>query len=291
MILNATTGAVVEINGDEWEKSVVTEENSNNEGRNGLSKSKPLRTRSWCLTSYIPEGDIESYLRCEPWVQHWAVASHDKDLKEDGTVKDLHTHILLYTYEAKTSTAILKKFDNLARFVASRDGGVPQNTLVQRCNSMSSQWRYLIHQDETDPNKYHYDKSIRTCDDFSYWNKLDYTYGLNDSSTNYGMAIYEDVMAGVSTRELIQRYGKEYIYHAHHYKACVVQTFKEEVSRFRGEDILDVDITNTVLPLLLENSTFSKEVINNFWIVLDYLKSECLLTYNQKCNIYLSEGE
>ena len=112
--------------------------------------SEEPRDRKFCLTSYIDYNSITHFLkRCE-WVQHWAVCYHDSDLNDDGTPKRPHTHILLYTYNAKTASAIKKNFDRYSAEIYRGTDIEPQNTLTQICFDMPTQWRYLIHADDRD---------------------------------------------------------------------------------------------------------------------------------------------
>ena len=134
--------------------------------KTNLKSVNPLekvRTRKFCLTSYIDRSLLEKFVKQSPFIQHWALCSHDRDIEWDivadkpiilnpdtgePKIKEFHTHLLLYTYDAKTSSAVRKIFNRLSAEHYTPLGLPLQNTLCQPCTDMVSQWRYLIHQDE-----------------------------------------------------------------------------------------------------------------------------------------------
>lgn len=280
-------GKVVEINGDEWEKFVEALQASTEKKK--APKIQEKRSRRFSLTTYIDREAVESFVSSQSWVQHWAMCTHDRDIKEDGTPKEVHTHILLYTYDAKTSSALRKIFDRFSAELYEGTDKEVQNTMCQVLYDTVYMWRYLVHKDDKD--KAQYDDLERICDDFAYWTKLEKSQGMTDSKENMGLQVFNDILDGVTTRELIERYGKDYIYHAHMYKQVVCDYNREEsVKAWRSE--LDkkamFDITD-LFPLLLEGSPFTKATLNAFNLVLDYIKRECLFTYNSKINLYLED--
>lgn len=227
--------------------------------------SKLKRTRRFCLTTYIDENAIYPYLNRLQWVQHFAFIVHNKDKNEDGTTKEKHTHILLYTFEAKTASAIKKNFDNFsAEYYKDKEQEV-QNTLVQECHDIVSQWRYLIHLDDKD--KYQYDKQDIVCDDLSYWNTLDRTNGMIDHSKNYGLAILDDYLSGTDCYTMAQRYGKEWIYHIAHYQNAVRLMVSEQNRQTFGG-------LAEICQFALSDSTYSEEQITLFFGMLSYIQNK-----------------
>lgn len=184
-------------------------------------KTEEPRSRWFCLTTYIPFDEVVKYLGYCTYVKHWSAILHDKDVQEDGTPKEPHTHVLLYTYNAKTSSAIRKKFNNLALEVL-KEGEEPQNTLVQICNEPLGMYRYQLHLDDKD--KHQYLEEERICDDISYWLDLERSDGGSD---NIAVEIYDSIVHGMSSRELLVRYGCEYAHNVGRYKELVVDGFRE----------------------------------------------------------------
>ena len=188
------------------------------------SKRKQERERKFSLVSYIEPDKIKRLLVRSEWVQHWSYCTHNKDVLPDGSMKEQHTHIILYTYNAKSSSAIRKIFNRYALEIC-KDGDEPQNTLCQVCSDMVSAYRYLIHAD--DKNKAQYEVVERECDDFGYWHDLESSCGYSDVIENKGKSMIDDMLDGVSTYEMVKRYGKEYIYHS--------QQLREVTSRIQNE--------------------------------------------------------
>lgn len=174
------------------------------------------RDRKFCLTTYIDKNALIKFLSNAEWVQHWAICTHDKDLNDDGTIKTLHTHIVLTTHCAKTNTAVQKIFDRLSTEIYGVDN--MQNTFAMYCFDLVAQYRYLLHLD--DKSKYQYEHIERIADDEFYWQKLENTAGSNGSE-NVALSIFIDLCNGVSTYEMICRWGKDFVYHLPMYERAV----------------------------------------------------------------------
>lgn len=80
----------------------------------------------------------------------WYWSYHDKDLKDDGTLKDPHYHILVYFDNACTLSALMKKlnFEKKEKIKYYKKGS-DEGRLDYRV-------RYLIHFKNKDPFKFEY---------------------------------------------------------------------------------------------------------------------------------------
>ena len=84
------------------------------------------------------------------------------------------------------------------------------------------------------PEKYQYDDS----EVISY--NIDNI--LEDCPKDDSFNVIEDILSGVSTRDLVRRYGRDYIYHISAYETVAqkikaeeeVNEFKEELNAFHG---------------------------------------------------------
>lgn len=281
-------GKVVSFDTDKC--ALVTDDIISNPSTDGLSKGKPLRkkaeqrSRSFTLTGYHNEHDVVRFLKKQDWIHHWAIATHDKDVAVDGSSKKTHIHVLLYTYDGKTASSILKKFSVFSKEIADSIGEPIDNYRIEIMNDGGAQWRYLIHQDETDPTKYHYEPSIRNADDFSYWHNLDKSFNHSDVN-NVGYTILQDVINGLSTRELCYRYGKEYIYHSQHYKNVIRDIYNEEFYKHKNDQGA---FDTTMFTMLLDTSPFSQTDKNAFFMVLRYINQECIINYDSALQFYLN---
>ncbi len=80
----------------------------------------------------------------------WYWVYHDKDLKDDGSIKDPHYHILIYFDNAKTLSSLMKniKFDKQEKIKFFKKGS-DDGRLDYRV-------RYLIHYKSFDAKKHEY---------------------------------------------------------------------------------------------------------------------------------------
>lgn len=249
-----------------------------------FGNKKDERVRNFFLDCYIDKDAIIPFLRRQTWVHHWAICHHDRDVNADKTIKTAHTHILLITYNAKTLSSVRKIFDEFSRDFYQGTDTPPQNTLGQIARELPRAWRYLIHADN--PEKFQYSPLERYCDDCSYWNRLEVTRGMNDTTDNQALAILHDYMNGVHPLVMAERYGKDYIYHIKHYQNAIYEVYKAEMrANVQNNDI------RQLMSLCLESSPFKDEQINVFWNVYDYIISQINTNYNSKIDFYLTESE
>lgn len=237
-------------------------------------KPKEKRSRRFCLTSYIDPEKLERFIKRSPWIQHYALCTHTRDTEADSTPKTIHTHVILYTYNAHTSSGVRKNFDVFSAEIYGHDK--IENTLCQVCHSVVSQYRYLRHLD--DPKKAQYeDFEIHTDNDI-YWKDLCRTNGMNDSTVNTGLQMFDDLCEGTKTREMIVRYGKEYIYHAKAIQSCVVQHCNEENEHeYRELNYLEfLELAQGYLT----TSPLGEAEKNAFFSVLDYLHTQFNIDLN-----------
>lgn len=225
-----------------------------------------LRTRRFSMVSYLPTVELDRWLRGQSWIQHWAYCYHDKDV-ENGKPKPPHTHVLVCTYDAKTVSAMRKRFGRLAVEVA-KDGEQPQNTLGSVMSSPCGAWRYLIHAD--DPDKFQYPVGDRVGDDYVYWNNTDTYFDSTDTTVNHGLAMVEDVLSGTSTMELVRRYGKEYIYHSRQIRDIVKDVISES---FNSQGTNQFTYLCDIYKMCLDCSPFKQEDITTFFNLLYYIES------------------
>lgn len=131
----------------------------------------------------------------------WYWSYHDKDLKEDGTLKDPHYHILIYFDNACTLSALMKKieFDKQEKIKYFKKG-TDEGRLDYRV-------RYLIHYKSKDSSKHEYDiENINTNDE-----NLDRFFTDNDKKINSDIAMIFDYFDN-SKNVLSYRNFLNYIY-------------------------------------------------------------------------------
>ena len=289
------------------EKSAVTAADDNvdfdykvKNGKLVKSKDKAVpadpsaeRVRCFRLVSYIPVPSLDMFLRDQDWIHHWAYCHHDKDRCKDSdgniALKKAHTHILLYTFNQKSSRVMSKIFDRFAQTLCVGDEPL-EKTLCQPCKDIVRWWRYLIHADERDTLYYHYDPADRVCCDYNYWRKLEKTQGMNDAVENKAQAMVEDYVRGMSYGEMLSRYGNYFLSYISRIRdvgnhICVERGLPIPHMACGAGDKISIDLLN----VLLDSSHFNELEIAHFRIIFAYLQTTCFAHYGSSVDFYLNE--
>lgn len=249
----------------------------------GTTKSPAQETtRRFFLRTYIDVAIIDKYLKTCPWVDKWAYCLHDKDKNEKGELKARHTHIALYTYDRKTSSAIQKKFDRLDA-QTRKEGAQPEKTEVEIMRDTCTAWRYLRHLDN--PEKFQYSECERIANDKSWWNKYERTDGMNDTSRNLGLAMFTDRLNGATVLEMTERYGKEWLYHQKH----IDENIRLHLCENRSNKSIPFD--RQLLDLILNSSNFSRQDIAIFNTILGFVQRDCIEHYGSPIDLYFREDK
>lgn len=158
-----------------------------------------MRSRSYNhnLISYITKKDLnKTLLDHSSQIRHFAYIRHDKD---EGEKK--HWHLILVLQDAKSDSAVRKWFP-------SSHG----NTLSQETVDLASSFVYLTHSDDLskEKGKFQYPLDSVVTDDLDWW-----TFRTSDKSNAKRRFSAErfvfDILDGVSKRELLARYGREFV--------------------------------------------------------------------------------
>ena len=148
---------------------------------------------------------------------HYALCTHDKDIKDDGTPHETHTHILI-KFEGS------KSIDQIKTLINSQ-----QNTFGECQKKCGNNWidlnktscyRYLLHIDDKD--KYQYDESERLTDDDAWWTK--YAEHKNPFASTTEDTFYEDLIAPYEScydfmNKMSLKYGRDFIKNYNSYSA------------------------------------------------------------------------
>lgn len=114
--------------------------------------------RTFWISTYLPPSVIRSLLPDLDGLTYFAFCVHDRDRNSDGTLKKLHTHILMYFQERVSSSYVAFWFHTLEIKVISR-------------SNVFTEWNYLIHDSEAcrKAGKFQYSVSDRISNDPDYW--------------------------------------------------------------------------------------------------------------------------
>ena len=159
-------------------------------------------------------------------VSEFAYILHDRDVKEDGTLKDPHYHFLF----------VLRRSRRLADIQSCLKKTLQGNVMLQSCHSVSCAYAYLTH--ENDDSKVHYDESsIVSSSDSSFW-KADTSSNVTDKSSDTIMSAYFDLLNSMPLPECAKKYGRDFIIHYNHIKSLLLDSgmiLDKGVYRQRGD--------------------------------------------------------
>lgn len=169
--------------------------------------TKEGKARFFSLVSYLSTEQLAEIMQCKGTsIRAWAMIDHDKDAKE------AHRHIVIRTNGSWKPTQVLKWF------VGTDERGNACNTFIEVVHDRTAICEYLTHENDTD--KHHYDQS--EIIDHGLCDLLPSSECADDT-----FEIVEKMVQGVSVRELVRLYGRDFVYHYGNYVA-VVNAIKEE---------------------------------------------------------------
>lgn len=178
------------------------------ESRRKLPKSvvEELRQRAgnWFIETYLSPAEFHYAL---DKMSHWAYIYHDRDYKDDGTLKEPHYHIVARYSNFRTGFAVLKDFVG------------NQNSFCEKCKSLQASYDYLTHKNE--PDKTLYDDIEIVHHNPVYWES--FIPSVRDRTS---LDLVEDLLSesALDLREMAKKYGRDFI---KNYKAYL--DFRETV--------------------------------------------------------------
>lgn len=187
-----------------------------------------VRSRKFSLITYLPEEYFLIRLQGHnEQVRVWAYAKHDKDLKEDGTLKEPHTHLILITYNAHSISSIRRWFSGF------HDENGEITTTAQICRDEFNAFDYLTHNTKQAlaEGKPLYDKSIVKSNNFDYFKA--------NSEHDYDSTLLacELLLKGVSVHDCAKMFGRDFILHYGQ-----IKNYLMDVLQMRDDDrITDFD--------------------------------------------------
>lgn len=178
------------------------------------------RARKFSCVTYLSEEQIKFSLQCH-WscIRAFAYTYHDMDLNEDGSPKEPHWHIVLWLYNQSTVGRVRRWFR------AMDEHQKEITTTAQPCKDVVFAYEYLYHRN--DPDKYQYNEHDIRCSDRELFKSDD----PDDNAVN----ALNDILYGVPLQEVMQRYGRDVIFHYSHLRqiVCDIRTME------RGYDPYD----------------------------------------------------
>lgn len=159
-------------------------------------------------------------------VDEFAYILHDRDVKDDGTLKEPHFHFLF----------VLRRSRRLSDILSCMKKILNGNVRLQPCHSVSGSYGYLTHENED--SKVHYDESsIVSSADSTYW-KACSSSSECDKSSDTIMSAYLDLLNSMPLTECAKKYGRDFIIHYNHIKSLLLDSgmiLDKGVYRQRGD--------------------------------------------------------
>ena len=203
---------------------------------------QPTRARKFSCITYLSELQLKICLQshCNQ-IRTYAYAYHDKDVKEDGTLKEPHIHLILVTYNTCTVSAVRRWFSG---YVDNRGNDI--TTTGQICSDVFTMYDYLTHntKEAKIEGKYQYDNSIIKTND-----KSGYFRASEESEYDNITLATEMLLKGYSVRELGKIFGRDFILHYNTIKQYANDIIRHEKHNMTFEDVVDREYEMEILAL------------------------------------------
>lgn len=159
-------------------------------------KKKVGKSRYFSFITYASEKEIQTTIaKHSSSIRSFAYIYHGED---DSPA---HWHLLVRTYSTWTENQILKWFD----WVKLKSN---QNTLVEIMDDTIAMGEYLTHTDYKSVMEKKHPYRREEIKDFGLFDIVDKRDSYDET-----YEIVQHVLAGMDERDLIRRYGKNYLYH------------------------------------------------------------------------------
>ena len=172
-----------------------------------------IKSYSWSLTLYeTPEVIHQFILDNLHIIKYYAYIEHDKDFNTDGSLKDRHVHLLLvFTYNIQLGCLINKM-------------GFKSNVFGEAIKDKKACFEYLTHKNNSD--KYHYNDSDVVTNNKEYF--LENTKRFRENENLKYLELIEDLINGYTYRDMIVKYGRDYIIHYKQYQEMAYLVLNEK---------------------------------------------------------------
>lgn len=207
------------------------ENSTTNIPRKRIVRNTVTRSRRFSCITYLSELQLKMcIMRHINQIRVYAYAYHDKDVKDDGTLKEPHFHLIIVTYNTCTISAIRRWFSGYY------DSNGEITTTAQVCSDVYTMYDYLTHntREAIEQGKVRYDKEIiKTNDSGGY-------FQANEESDydNITLAL-ESLIKGIDIHTLCKRYGRDFILHYNAIKQVYCDITRCDRGNITLDDILE----------------------------------------------------
>lgn len=176
----------------------------------------------FAMETYVPAPLLQQWLdeEFDCKIRHYAYIHHDKDDNEP------HTHYVINTVKEQTVDTVRGW---MYRFAMSN--GCNQNTLGKILGNAEAMSRYLTHSDEKSikAGKYQYDPAEVVTDSVKWFeDKTAPRDGYREIKLDRTLDIIEAIIRGDSYRDMIKRFGRDFVINYRHYQTMATLLLEEE---------------------------------------------------------------
>lgn len=176
-----------------------------------IQKPSNKRTRQFSIMTYVGEKNIQKVLYDHSAsIRSFAYIYHDRDETTN------HHHLVIRTYDAWTSVQVNKWFDHFKL-------EINENTMTEPASDLMALKEYLIHADAESIKK----GKFRYSEDDIIDGGLFVDIPKKDSYDET-YEIINAMLQGAPTKQLVRRYGKQFIYHFSQFTAVKESIEQEE---------------------------------------------------------------
>lgn len=169
------------------------------------------RYYSFRIITYAREEEFQNLLK---YGTKWEYIFHDKDTKEDGTLKEPHWHINIILREWKTIKGVCNLIEG------------SQNSLAIPMNDKREAHEYLTH--KNDPDKFQYNENLIKSSEKKLWEEID---SKADENERFIEILESQTM---TLREKAIRLGRDYMKNYYKYQSFINEMREEESNIERG---------------------------------------------------------
>lgn len=186
---------------------------------------KIVRKRNHSCICYLPLNRLEEILQTNiALIDSYAYMYHDKDIKEDGTPKEPHTHLVISFLQPRS-------IQNVRSMFSVTIDNEHYNCLDAFTNNKILSLQYLTHKNDKD--KYQYNAEEVVFYNMDYLDIHSQDAEIGDSLQN---ALY-DLMSGKSYIYCVKKYGRDYIINHNRLKNLVDDIVDQEHYRAKSQTI------------------------------------------------------
>lgn len=192
-----------------------------------FSKNKYYRVTSLFIRTYSELDTIRAFLR-DTQASHFAYIYHDKDLTEDGNLKEPHYHVIIH-WDFQVAVYALRKYF------------VEQQTFIQPVFNKRSSFAYLTHANS--PEKTRYNDVDVVTNDYNF-----YTFTQSEKKENDNLTFLDD-LNNLTLRDMAIKYGRDFMRNHSRYNAFKIDCSNEQYYLEMQELEREIAVVSEALPL------------------------------------------